>query len=166
MCLNKAKIIQTENDIVCYKVLIKTISGNLVSPYYPICWEVGKEQVDYRNLNWWFETELGEYYYKDNFIPDNEEDTLNINEGVFHTFKNKDDATAIANTLLLNSYTSGSAVYECVIPAESEFKAEGKFLVSNGGYVDAYGSNRLKLIKKIAQVNGKENCIKSFNYFI
>lgn len=151
MCLYKSKKIQTDEDIVCYKVLYKNHKKELISPYYPIKWEVGKETVDDTNINYYFETPLGEtyYYFTNNFKSPNEDDTLTVARGVFHTFKNKEDAV-LAASAFTSLFTNYIVVYKCIIPAKSELIFEGEFLTKNQCMVDSYGSNRLKLIEEIS----------------
>lgn len=152
MCLEHCKIIQTEEDIVCYKLFRETAIGTLQSPLQAYDWVVGKETIDTKSLNWYYETIFGECYYTDRLKPYDENDSLNIDRGVFHSFKYLDDAIRYAQTIYLNSYMKRFVIYQCVIPAKSELIVEGMFRISNAYLTESYGSSRIMVTHPVEYV--------------
>lgn len=152
MCLENCKQIQTEEDIVCYKIFCVE-DGMLKSPLHKCYWETGVEKIDTESLKWCYkETGTGFYYHTNRFSPEDENDSLIIDGGVFHSFKNLDDAILYAESFFDYQTITHFIVCECVIPAKNELLFEGKTCVCNTGLADSYGSNRMMVVRPIKYI--------------
>lgn len=152
MCLENCKQIQTEEDIVCYKIFFEE-DGMLTSPLHKCYWKKGKEKIDTKPLKFCYEeTGSGHYYYTDRLKPFHENDSLIIDGGVFHSFKNLDDAILYAESFFYYSTITHFIVCECVIPAKNELLFEGKTRICNNGLADSYGSQRMMVVRPIKYV--------------
>ena len=97
MCLENAKIKETTEDIVCYKIYYISIIGELRSPYM-------KSLAP--NMNEIAKTRLGELYGDDNCI----------NAG-FHSFATLEDAIEEKKIMLR---LGRKVIIKCIIPKNSK----------------------------------------------
>lgn len=156
MCLENARIIESEKDIVCYKVAYGRGDGCYISPYNNYKFSLGENvhtaSITKRNSALF--TLKGEVFggiY-------NTDGTLDLESGVFHSFKNKSDA--IIELYFLKDFkhrkfvssieemnrkliADNACLIECRIPAGS--------IVFEGEYADrkSYASNKIIFKKEI-----------------
>ena len=111
MCLRRAKKIEANRDIKCYKIVLKKdpVKGRKLfsSPYYSYTWIMGHTEAL--------------------FEPIEVHENLNglvVNGGVFHAFKHFDDARYYASYLFSDGL-SHPVIVECTIPASARAVYEG-----------------------------------------
>lgn len=157
MCLENAKRIKCEHDIVCYKVAYGGGNGCYITPYNNYEFSLGKN-VHTPSIKkgkpalFTFEREIFNGIF-------NTDGTLDIESGVFHSFKNKSDA--IIELHYLKSFkrrkfvsspeelnrtliADFACLIECCIPAGS-IVFEGKY-----GERKSYASNKIIFKKEIS----------------
>ena len=154
MCLENIKRLeQPTNDIKCYKVL--QVDGmwlfrTLWSPIMYYKWKQGKVYATGRNEP---------IIEPDLRAGKPEWGVVNrVEGGSFHTYADRDAAIRICNEF--NKYELSKepsvfrrfryAVYECVIPADSNFVYEGTYTCFSGGKEDkCFASEKLRIGKCI-----------------
>ena len=128
MCLFNANIINLEEDLTVYKILIKNrtvtygdkkYTFELCSPYYPYNWKLNTE----------YNTNCQPYSFWQYMGHKN---VLNVYGNAFHSFENFNDAIdglmEITSHNINTEYGKNTFVIaECVIPKSSEFVYCGYF---------------------------------------
>ena len=148
MCLYSAKKLKQEDDIRCYKLLMKTEDGELISPFFAdFKWEIGETKaIDHK------EPEYNKFGWK-------EEEGFNVSGGSFHTLKTKldgeifyTDSGAFAAKVLNKRYDKKfvPVLVECIIPADSEYTYEGTALTGLTP-LHGYASQKLKVVKIVKE---------------
>lgn len=131
MCLNSAVRINTEKDIVCYKLFWQY--GNTLYSFY--------RNSPYKlNVTRSTRTKTPKLYCS-NF---NGEKTYCIQESAFHSFANYGDVKEFHKG-------SSSVIVKCIIPKNSEYIYEGTY-----AGVKSYASQKLKPIEIIEQSISKD----------
>ena len=126
MCLqtdsNIPKI--ANEDITCYKVLRITKEGQLTSYYHPTMkWEIGKEYEEPDSVDCKY---------------------LEVNGGVFHSYKKLLDAQWENMMSVVYNYDDRVGVFMCIIPKGTRYY-EGWTLDEEA----SYASKRLKVVGEI-----------------
>lgn len=139
MCLYMPKKRDINEDIIAYKVLKIGKNHKKTSPIYKtFIWKINKEYAINTN-----EPDITLY-----------DEYLEINGNAFHTFKFLDDAkTALIsykNRHNIFDKLQDMAIYECIIPQNTNFLYEG----ITGNNFQGYASEKLIIKKKI-----KTTCI-------
>lgn len=151
MCLYHFRKVTLKEDLVVYKVLVehygfwhfvngeKTIPTIIRSPYYPdTTWELG---VEYRQFHHEPQIETVHRYPA--------EKTRAIFGNCFHSFATEEDAFRAIEQRIRGTIRSGTcAVYKAIIPADSFFVYRGTSTF-DGGSLDSYASQMLKIIEKV-----------------
>jgi len=176
MCLTKAKLIKTENDIVCYKVL-KIRSGKLLSPI------IGR---DFHQITYEYElnrTELQPYYIYPEYRIQSEKEymgkkfkksSITIGNGAFHSFKYERSAFKYAKRLSYDSFYATEfpgdicqyIVVKCIIPKNSKYIYKGKI---SGEHMIGYASSAItpiEIVKNENEVIKNEKRKSLFSIFI
>lgn len=112
----------TKEDILCYKVLREHAERTISSFYYNHFWRLGVVDENHQPL------QLDRY-----------SGVIYIHGGVYHSYKNKDDAVEFWRTHNVNI-----GVYECIIPKGSRI-----YYGVDDAERRCFGSNKLKVVKKI-----------------
>lgn len=138
MCLTKPNKIKTEKDIVCYKVLRKSLlNKQYYSPLQDFSYYIGVTS---------FATYTDKLFIKNSSVC--------IEAGAFHTFKNFISAKKFAENLKIFHRISfdndGYVVYDyviakCIIPKNCEYIYEG--YVNNDEHTPGYASSEIKPIE-------------------
>lgn len=116
MCIltNNVKFKIADQDIVCYKVLLKSkVEGVFLSPYLRFYYTLNKQYDDNNELD-------VRKWDNSDFI---------INGGVFHMFANYEDAMDEVNWLTFPENMDvlcSCAIVKCIIPKGSKY-IEGKY---------------------------------------
>lgn len=138
MCLTKPNKIKAERDIVCYKVLKKSLfNKQYYSPLRDFSYYIGVTS---------FVTYTDKLFIKNSSVC--------IEGGAFHTFKNFISAKKFAENLnkfhRISFDNDGYDVYDyviakCIIPKNCEYIYEG--YVNNDEYAPGYASSAIKPIE-------------------
>ena len=164
MCLTKAKLIKTKNDIVCYKVL-KLVSPSTPNKFYsPI---IGR---DFHQITYEYElnrTELQPYYIYPEYRIQSEKEymgkkfkkgSITIGNGAFHSFKYEHTALKYAKRLSYDSFYASElygkicqyVVVKCIIPKDSRYIYRGKI---SGEHMRGYASSAITPIEIVKNEN-------------
>ncbi len=166
MCLTKAKLIQTKNDIVCYKVL-KLVSPSTPNKFYsPI---IGRDfhQIPYAyELN---RTELQpfciapeivgyRFIEKEYMGMKSKKGVISVANGAFHSFKYERSALKYAKRLSYDSFYGTEldgkicqyVVVKCIIPKDSRYIYKGQI---SGEHMRGYASSAITPIEIVKNEN-------------
>lgn len=126
-----------EEDIVCYKVLVRVptqVKTVFRSPFREFTWFEGEPDPD-RVYN-----ATGDVCFTQNF-RDFDCGKIFVGQGVFHTYKKSSDA------FVLKKLSGEEAiVFKCVIPKGSEYLSGISDNLWQGDF-ESYGSKQLKILK-------------------
>lgn len=140
MCLEKAKLVQQTEDIVCYKVLRgRKCSVTLYSPYQNAKYELGKKlKLRRTEPKIYARTEKGKT--EANYI---------IHGGAYHSFIAKEQAKKWCKSMTCFD-DADYVVVECIIPKTAKYIYKGMF-GSGAKKENGYASSEIKPIKVIYQ---------------
>ncbi len=133
MCLHNAVRINTEKDIVCYKLFWKDSDrpDKLYSIYRYSPYKL--------NVTRSTRTKTPKIYYSQDKRGRKE---YSINESAFHSFANYGEVKKFQK----NRYNGGSVIVKCIIPKDSAYIYEGTF---EG--IKSYASQKLKPMEIMEQ---------------
>lgn len=127
MCLRHPNKIEIDKDTICYKVVTKKLTGELVSPYMASKYPLGKTKKLQRS--------------EPIFKWDNFHDYEIIEGGAYHTFKKYKDAKKYA---IADGWNG--VVIQCIIPKNTKFIYEGWYDTYVGMF-PSYASEKVKPVK-------------------
>lgn len=141
MCLEKAKLVQQTEDIVCYKVLRgRKRSVTLYSPYQNTAYELGKKlKLRRAEPKIYARTEKGKT--ETNYI---------INGGAYHSFITKEQAKNWCKSMA-SFADCDYVVVECIIPKTAKYVYKGIF-GEGKRKENGYASSEIKPIKVVYQL--------------
>lgn len=153
MCLTKAKLIKTKNDIVCYKVL-KLVSSSTPNKFYsPI---IGR---DFHQIPYAYE--LNRTELQPSCIAPaikSKKGVISVANGAFHSFKYERSAFNYAKRLSYDTFYASElngkmcqyVVVKCIIPKDSRYIYKGKI---SGEHMRGYASSAITPIEIVKNEN-------------